>query len=105
MSQAPALDKDGFLRHRADWSPAWAQATAAAEQLQLGDQHWQILELARDFYARTGLAPEMRPLVKLVRDALGPELGNSIALLQLFPGNPAKTVARLAGLPKPLNCL
>ena len=47
----------------------------------------------------------MRPLVKAVAQALGPEKGRSVYLLRLFPDSPAKVAARLAGLPKPANCL
>jgi len=47
----------------------------------------------------------MRPLCKTVAEHCGLEKGRSIYLLQLFPGSPAKLVARYAGLPKPKNCL
>ena len=52
----------------------------------------------------------MRPLVKLVRERVGPELGSSIALMRLFPpdkmrGGSARLVALIAGLPVPENCL
>ena len=44
-------------------------------------------------------------LVKLVAARLGATKGNSIYLLSLFPGNPAKLAAKIAGLPRPTNCL
>jgi tRNA 2-thiouridine synthesizing protein E len=44
-------------------------------------------------------------LVKMVRQALGDDCGNSIYLMQRFGSNPARSVARIAGLPKPSNCL
>jgi tRNA 2-thiouridine synthesizing protein E len=43
--------------------------------------------------------------VKAVKQSLGDDKGRSIYLMQLFPGSPAKLAARLAGLPKPDNCL
>ncbi|MEZ5596754.1 MAG: TusE/DsrC/DsvC family sulfur relay protein [Pseudomonadales bacterium] len=102
---APARDKEGYLVNLADWSPAVAEATARLDGIALTDAHWRIIHLVRDFHARTDVSPAMRPLVKLVRDALGKEFGNSIYLLSLFPGSPAKRVARIAGLPRPTNCL
>ncbi|MCZ6459336.1 MAG: TusE/DsrC/DsvC family sulfur relay protein, partial [Gammaproteobacteria bacterium] len=36
---------------------------------------------------------------------LGAEKGTSIYLLKLFPGSPAKLLAKIAGLPRPTNCL
>jgi len=47
----------------------------------------------------------MRPLVKLVQESLGADKGTSIYLLGLFPGNPAKVAAKIAGLPRPTNCI
>jgi tRNA 2-thiouridine synthesizing protein E len=47
----------------------------------------------------------MRILVKLVANELGPEKGNSLYLLQLFPGSPARVASRIAGLPRPANCI
>ena len=47
----------------------------------------------------------MRALVKYVRLRLGDDKGRSIYLLRLFPGSPAKIGSRIAGLPKPANCL
>ena len=55
--------------------------------------------------AKLGVSLSMRPLVKLVTARLGAAKGNSIYLLSLFPGNPAKLAAKFAGLPRPTNCL
>lgn len=99
------LDPEGYLVDLAQWSPAVAEALAEEEGLALEAAHWEVLEVLRDFYARYEMAPAMRPLVKAVGQALGPDKGRSIHLMRLFPGSPAKVAARLAGLPKPANCL
>lgn len=99
------LDKDGYLMHLADWSPATAEALAAAEQLPLSAEHWEIIELLRAFYAEFQLSPATRPLIKYAALKLGPDKGNSMHLNGLFNGTPAKLAAKLAGLPKPTNCL
>ncbi|VXC28194.1 subunit of enzyme for 2-thio modification of mnm5s2U of tRNA anticodon U [Pseudomonas sp. 8AS] len=100
-----ALDQDGYLAELADWSPAVAEALAAGEALQLSAEHWEILELLRAFYAEFQLSPATRPLIKYAALKLGPEKGNSLHLNRLFKGTPAKLAAKLAGLPKPTNCL
>ena len=99
------LDPEGYLVDLADWSLAVASALAAEEGLSLSDEHWEVIEVLRAFYDRFEMAPAMRPMVKAVGQALGAEKGRSIHLLRLFPGSPAKVAARLAGLPKPTNCL
>ncbi|MCD6006942.1 MAG: TusE/DsrC/DsvC family sulfur relay protein [Pseudomonadota bacterium] len=100
-----ALDPEGYLVDLADWSPAVAQALAAEEGRELTDEHWEVIDTLRDFYRRYAMAPAMRPLVKAVGQRLGPDKGRSIHLMRLFPDSPAKVAARLAGLPKPTNCL
>lgn len=101
----PPLDADGCLADYRDWSPAVAEALAAQEDILLSDAHWEILHLLRAFYTRYDMAPSMRALVKFIKQELGPERGNSLYLLQLFPDSPAKRGCRIAGLPKPENCL
>ncbi|MCS4312790.1 tRNA 2-thiouridine synthesizing protein E [Pseudomonas sp. BIGb0381] len=99
------LDKDGYLVDLNEWSPEVANALAAAEGLELTSDHWQILELLRQFYAEFQLSPATRPLIKYTALKLGPQKGNSLHLNTLFNGTPAKLAAKLAGLPRPTNCL
>jgi len=99
------LDDEGFLIHLRDWNESIAAQLAIAEDIELGDAHWEIILQTRGFYQRYKLSPAMRPLVKYIRQQLGPEKGNSIYLMQLFPGSPAKSISKIAGLPKPDNCL
>ncbi|MBF7731443.1 TusE/DsrC/DsvC family sulfur relay protein [Pseudomonas sp. N040] len=100
-----ALDKDGYLLDLQDWSPAVANALAARESMELSEAHWEILRLLRDFYAEFQLSPATRPLIKYAAAKLGADKGNSLRLNLLFKGTPAKLAAKLAGLPKPTNCL
>lgn len=103
--QPIALDKDGYLVDLADWSPEVAVALADQEALPLSDEHWEVLELLRQFYAEFALSPATRPLIKYTALKLGAEKGNSLHLNRLFKGTPAKLAAKLAGLPKPTNCI
>ncbi|CAM3109836.1 MULTISPECIES: TusE/DsrC/DsvC family sulfur relay protein [Pseudomonas] len=104
-SRTLELDKDGYLVDLNQWSTDVANALAAAERLELTADHWEILELLRGFYAEFQLSPATRPLIKYTALKLGPEKGNSLHLNTLFNGTPAKLAAKLAGLPRPTNCL
>jgi tRNA 2-thiouridine synthesizing protein E len=99
------LDNDGYLKELSAWDAKVAVVLAAAEELDLTDAHWDVLNVLRDFHRETGVSPSMRPLVKLVRESLGEDKGTSLYLLGLFPGNPAKVAAKIAGLPRPTNCI
>ncbi|WP_416638931.1 TusE/DsrC/DsvC family sulfur relay protein [Pseudomonas sp. OHS18] len=98
-------DKDGYLLDLQAWSTEVAAALAERESLQLSDEHWEVLMLLRAFYDEFQLSPANRPLIKYVALKLGPDKGNSLHLNRLFNGTPAKLAAKLAGLPKPTNCL
>lgn len=98
------LDKDGYLVRLEDWSEPVAMQLAGQEDIKLTDAHWEILLLLRAFHARRGLSPVNRVLVKLVATELGESKGNSLYLLKLFPGSPARVASRIAGLPRPANC-
>lgn len=99
------FDKEGFLLRLDDWSETVAVTIAEQEGITLSDEHWQLIYLARDYYQQFDISPEMRPFVKWVRQELGNDKGKSIYLLSLFPNSPAKLISKIAGLPKPPNCI
>jgi tRNA 2-thiouridine synthesizing protein E len=99
------LDKEGFLENLADWSEPVAEALARRDNIELTAAHWEIILALQDFFRQFEHSPPMRVLVKYVKQQLGDDKGNSIYLLQLFPGSPAKLAAKIAGLPRPTNCL
>ena len=103
--RAIALDKDGYLNNLNDWDKETANVLAAQENISLTTAHWEIIYLLQEFYREFELSPAMRALVKYTEKKLGPEKGKSIYLLQLFPPSPAKIASKIAGLPRPTNCL
>ena len=105
MLPPAAFDSEGFLRRLDQWSPDVARQIAAAEKLELTDGRWELIELLREYYREFDSSPAMRPLVKYCRLKLGADKGRSIYLMTLFPGSPAKIGSKIAGLPKPDNCL
>ncbi len=105
MTTSLKLDKEGFLADLSDWSEPVAEILAGNEGLTLTPAHWEVLRVLREFYAATEVAPAMRPFVKLVKERLGNDKGNSIYLMELFGSSPAKIAAKCAGLPRPTNCL
>lgn len=100
-----ATDAEGYLQNLADWSPEIAQQIAAQEGISLTSAHWEIITLLREYYLEFNLSPAMRPLVKYATLKLGADKGKSVYLLTLFPGSPPKIAAKIAGLPRPANCL
>ncbi|MFP5430353.1 MAG: TusE/DsrC/DsvC family sulfur relay protein [Gammaproteobacteria bacterium] len=105
MSGRDDFDAEGYLRDHTVWTESIAGEIAARDGIALTPAHWEILHAIRRFYAQYELSPATRPLMKFLAQELGPEKATSIYVMQLFPGTPAKTIARIAGLPKPANCI
>ena len=100
-----ALDKHGFLKDRQAWTRELATVFAADEGITLHDEHWEVIYLLREYFEEFDASPANRALVKYTKLKLGPSKGSSIYLMSLFPGSPARVGSRIAGLPKPKNCL
>ncbi|MEQ8313855.1 MAG: TusE/DsrC/DsvC family sulfur relay protein [Gammaproteobacteria bacterium] len=99
------LDKEGFLKQLQDWDEAVAEQIAEDSGISLSASHWEIITLLRKYYRRYQTSPATRALVSYVKRELGPEKGRSTYLMRLFGGSAAKTAAKIAGLPKPDNCI
>lgn len=98
-------DSEGYLQNLEDWSEDVATLIAEQEGLSLTGEHWPIILLLRQFYDEYEVSPAMRPLVKYIGVHLGKEQAKSMYLMQLFGESPAKMISKIAGLPKPTNCL
>ena len=100
------LDQDGHLCDHTMWTSDIAQQLADTLEVSLTSEHIQILQQVRAFFVKFNHAPATRPLIKWLQKTL-PELDvSNQKLQQLFnTGLVARHVNRLAGLPKPPNCL
>lgn len=93
------LTDEGFFVHAEQWTPAMAPELALREGIiELTPAHWQVINFMRAEFAARGTGPTVR--------TLGKTSGVSIKeLYQLFPTGPAKTAAKIAGIPKPRGCI
>ena len=98
-------DEEGYLLDLDAWEPAVAEAMARADELELGEAHWEVINFLRGYYKEYEIAPAIRILVKAIARKLGNDKGNTRYLYQLFPFGPAKQACRYAGLPKPTGCI
>jgi tRNA 2-thiouridine synthesizing protein E len=99
------FDDEGYLLELSTWTETLAELIARNDGVHLTPAHWELIYIIRAFYQEFDLSPAMRPLCKYIALHLSLEKSRSIYLLQLFPDSPAKRMAKIAGLPKPENCL
>jgi len=98
-------DEEGYLVNLSDWSEDVAKEIAKAENVDMTDNHWEVVNFLRQYYDEYQIAPAVRVLTKAIGKQLGEEKGNSKYLYELFPYGPAKQACKIAGLPKPTGCV
>ena len=92
-------DGEGYIVNLNDWSEDFVYALAAKEELELTDEHWQIINYIRDYYDKNSVQPNVRTMIKHFRKAWGAERGSNRYLHDIFPrGGPQKQGNRLAGI-------
>ncbi len=98
-------DEEGYITDISQWSKELAELIAKDENIEMSDDHWEVVNFLRNYYEEYQIAPAIRVLTKAVKKSLGPEKGNSKYLYELFPYGPAKQACKIAGLPKPTGCI
>lgn len=99
------VDEEGFLVNLQDWTKEIAIAMAKADDIELSDEHWNVINFLRNYFEEYQIAPAVRVLTKAIGKEFGKEKGNSKYLYSLFPYGPGKQGCRFAGLPKPTGCI
>lgn len=93
------LNDEGFLVVPAQWNEDIAAELALGEGIdRLTERQWQVIRFMRSEYESKGTGPNVRALAK----ASGIPIKE---LYELFPKGPAKSAAKLAGIPKPRGCI
>jgi len=93
------LRADGHLKNMDDWTPELAERMALKEGLTLTEQHWDVLNIMREYYAEYNTSP----ILKLLRRELAKQYDKTRATMEsldaLFPNGVQKQGSRLAGVP------
>jgi tRNA 2-thiouridine synthesizing protein E len=92
------VDEEGFLTVYDEWDEELARTLAANIGIDLTDAHWRVIRFLRDDYRATGETPTLRRCTS----AGG---FSTKELFELFPKKPAKKMAYIAGLQKPVGCV
>ena len=98
-------DEEGYLVNLSDWNEDVANAIAKTENVEMSQNHWEVVNFLREYYTEYQIAPAVRVLTKAIGKTLGADKGNSKYLYELFPYGPAKQACKIAGLPKPTGCV
>ncbi|WP_174492657.1 TusE/DsrC/DsvC family sulfur relay protein [Acinetobacter sp. Marseille-Q1623] len=99
------LDQDGHLVDYTIWNEDVAQQLAQSLNLELTAWHFEVLQAVRQFYHQFGHSPATRPLIKFLMKSVSADINNAVLQDKFQTGLVARHLSRLAGIPKPANCL
>ncbi len=93
-----SFSADGHLADPSQWTKTLAETLAASQGVTLTPAHWSLIDLARHDFTEVKVAPNIRRLTQLAGVS-------TKEVYALFPKAPGRTIAKIAGLPKPAGCL
>ena len=98
-------DEEGSITNLGEWTNDLAGVIATAEEIDMTEEHWAVVNFLREYYEEYQIAPAVRVLIKAIKKQMGKEVGNNKYMYELFPYGPAKQACKIAGLPKPTGCI
>lgn len=99
------IDNEGFLLDPDDWSEELALAIASQFELELSDQHNEIISFIRSYFQASETVPEARKVLKHMKKLWGAELATRKYLYRLFPHGYGQAACKIAGMRKPLKLM
>jgi tRNA 2-thiouridine synthesizing protein E len=98
-------DNEGYLTDPSVWSEELALQIASGESLEMNEDRWEIVRIVREHYEHTTCVPELRKVLKALREQSGPEKGTRKHVYYLFPYGYGQQACKIAGMRKPLKVL
>lgn len=90
----------GYLVDQDEWSSEPAKEMAAAEQIELAQRRWDLIDhLRAEYFDNDQSAPNTRIILKAMSDRWGGKVDQK-TLYDLFPLDPSKQGGKIAGLPE-----
>ena len=98
------LSEAGWLEDLSEWSVDVANGIAANENVVLTDEHWDIINEAREYFTDNGSVAEPRVFSKIMKQKYGADRSSQQYIYSLFPYGLIKSANKIAGLPRPKGC-
>ncbi len=65
-------DEEGYLTDINEWNEDVAKILAEQENINMSEQHWEVINFLREYYNEFQIAPAVRVLTKAIGKKLGP---------------------------------
>lgn len=103
--QTIELSEAGWLLNLDQWSEELAAKIAINENVgELTQEHWDIINEAREYFTENGKVAEPRAFSKIMKEKYGKDRSDQKYIYSLFPTGLIKCANKIAGLPRPKGC-
>ena len=79
-----ATDDEGYLLNPQDWSPELAELLANSIDLELTEERLEIVHFVREYFEERECIPELRTLLKTLRERHGKDTATRKYVYDLF---------------------
>jgi dissimilatory sulfite reductase related protein len=95
-------DVEGYLINPKDWNRTIARALAAAEGVELNNDHWIAIDFMREYCDGHSIAADIRHLIVYLADKRHWEKKQAKKLIfELFPYGYVRQACKIAGMMRP----
>lgn len=95
----PERDGEGYLIDPSEWNEDIARVLASEENIELTDDHWDVIHFMRAFYDEHQIAADTRYVIKHLAQRMGRDAQKK--LFDLFPYGYVKQACKIAGMMRP----
>jgi tRNA 2-thiouridine synthesizing protein E len=99
------IDNEGYLLDTSNWSPEIAAVMARGQDMELTGERLEIVHFVRNHFEERECIPELRTLLKALREKHGKEKATRKYVYKLFPYGYGQQACKIAGMRKPLKLL
>jgi len=98
----PQRDDEGYLLDPEAWTPELARELAAGERLELGEEHWLVIDFIREYHGAHRITPDVRHAAKRLGELTGRDKKQGKErIFELFPYGYVKQACKIAGMRRP----
>ena len=98
------INEQGYLLHLEDWSEAYVKKIAKQDNIELYNDHWEIIFYFREYFHENQVTPTMHQMIVGLMSKNKKFLEKKKYerhVYNLFPSDPIREICKLAGLPMP----
>lgn len=99
ITEMPERDVEGYLIEPGDWNEEVAVALAEAENIEMNEDHWDVVRFMRSYYEEHQVAADARFVIKHLAERMGKDAQKY--LFVLFPYGYVKQACKIAGMRRP----